>query len=159
MVCSIRKQTHPPISLIALSSGTDDVGEEHVIIHCVLTGHASIIQLAGRPLHRHAAPHHLILLIEIEKTMELLVSFHCQCRGVKFYDLRSAGAVWGTELNLVTEPTNPHDPLCVAARVPGIPGERGAGARPRMLGHVAKEAARWLNPLLDVPSLRVTRYA
>ena len=60
--------------------------------------------------------------------MDLLVSFHCQCRGVKFYDLRSAGAAWGTKLDLVKEPTNPHDPLCVAAWVPGIPGERDDGA-------------------------------
>ena len=88
----------------------------------------------------------------------MLVSFYCQCRGVKFYDLRSAGAAWGTKLDLVKEPTNPHDPLCVAAWVPGTPGERGVGARPRMLGHVAKEAARWLNPLLGLPTLRVTRY-
>ena len=91
---------------------------------------------------------------------DLLVSFHSQCRGVKFYDLRSAGAEWGTKLKLVKEPTNPHDPLCVAAWVPGIPGERDAdGARPLtcMLGHVAKETASWLNELLDVPSLRVTR--
>ena len=87
--------------------------------------------------------------------MELLVSFDCHCRGVKFYDLRSAGAAWGTKLDLIKEPTNPHDPLCVAAWVPGMPGER---ARPRTLGHVAKEVARWLNPLLDVPTLRVTRY-
>ena len=49
--------------------------------------------------------------------MDLLVSFHSQCRGVKFYDLCSAGAV--------KEPTNPHDPLCVVAWVPGMPGERG----------------------------------
>ena len=91
--------------------------------------------------------------------MVLLVSFHCQCRGVKFYDLRSARAEWGTKLDLVKEPTNPHDQLCVAAWIPGIPGERrgGDGAQPLMLGHVAKEVARWLNPLLGVPILRVTR--
>ena len=85
------------------------------------------------------------------------MSFHCQCRGVKFYDLRSTGAEWGTKLDLVKEPDNPYDPLCVAAWVPGIPGERGAGGRPLMLGHVAKEAARWLSPLLLVPMLQVTR--
>ena len=64
---------------------------------------------------------------------------------------------WGTKLDLVKEPDNPYDPLCVAAWVPGIPGERGAGGRPLLLGHVAKEAARWLSPLLLVPMLRVTR--
>lgn len=91
--------------------------------------------------------------------MDLLVSFSCECRGVKFYDLRSVGAEWGTNLELVKEPTNPHDPLCVAAWVPGIPGERGHRARRRrhMLGHVAKEAARVLSPLIGVRSLRVSR--
>ena len=83
--------------------------------------------------------------------MELLVFFECQVRGVKFYDLREAGARWGTSLRLVKEPSNLHDPLCVAAWVPGSPR-----ARPLMLGHVAKEAARWLNQLLQ-PSYRVTR--
>ena len=58
--------------------------------------------------------------------MDLLASFHSQCRGVKFYDLRSARAEWGTKLKLVKESTNPHDLLCVAAWVPGIPGGRGA---------------------------------
>ena len=52
--------------------------------------------------------------------MDLLVRFHSQCMGVKFYDLRSAGAEWDTKLKLVKESTNPHDPLCVAAWVPGI---------------------------------------
>ena len=33
--------------------------------------------------------------------MDLLVTFHSQCRGVKFYDLRSAGVEWGTKLKLV----------------------------------------------------------
>ena len=60
----------------------------------------------------------------------------------------SAGAEWGTKLKLVKEPTTPHDPLCVAAWVPVIPGERGAdGAQPLMFGHVAKVTARWLNEL------------
>ena len=54
---------------------------------------------------------------------------------------------WGTKLDLVKEPDNPYDPLCVMAWVPGIAGERGTGARPLMLGHVVKEAARWLSPL------------
>ena len=38
---------------------------------------------------------------------------------MKFCDLRSAGEKWGTKLK---EPTNPHDPLCVTAWVPGITG-------------------------------------
>ena len=67
-----------------------------------------IDQPAGRPYRASA------------RSMDLLVSFHSQCRGVKFYDLRSAGAEWGTKLKLVKESTTPHDPLCVAAWVPGI---------------------------------------
>ena len=38
--------------------------------------------------------------------MELLMFFECQCRGVKFYDLRSAEARYGTRLELVREPTS-----------------------------------------------------
>ena len=84
--------------------------------------------------------------------MELLVFFECQVRGVKFCDLHEAGARWGTSLRLVKEPSNLHDPLCVAAWVPGTPK-----ARPLMLGHVAKEAAKWLNQLRK-PPYTVTRY-
>ena len=69
------------------------------------------------------------------RSMDLLVSLQhgstSECRGMKFYELRSAGAEWGTKLKLVKESTTHNDPLCVAAWVPGIPGERGAdGARP-----------------------------
>ena len=46
----------------------------------------------------------------VARSMALLVSFHSQCRGVKFYDLRSAGAEWGTKLKLVKESANPHVP-------------------------------------------------
>ena len=81
-----------------------------------------------------------------------LAFFESQVRGVKFYDLREAGARWGTSLRLVKEPSNPHDPLCVAAWVPGSPS-----SRPLMLGHVAKEAARWLSQLLR-PPYKVTRF-
>ena len=42
------------------------------------------------------------------RSMDLLVSFHSQCRRVKFHDLRSAGAEWGTKLKLVKEPTTIH---------------------------------------------------
>ena len=88
--------------------------------------------------------------------MELLVFFECQVHGVKFYDLYETGARLGlgwesTSLRLVKEPTNLHDPLCVAAWVPG-----SLRARPLMIGHVAKEAARWLNQLLQ-PPFKVTK--
>ena len=55
------------------------------------------------------------------RNMDLLASFHSLCRGVKFYDLRSAGAEWGTKLKLVKESTTPHDPLCVALGSLGYP--------------------------------------
>ena len=79
-----------------------------------------INQLAGQPYRANAR----------SKDLDLEDRFHSQCRGVKFYNLRTAGAEWGTKLKLVKEST-PHNPLCVVAWVPGIPGERGAnGARP-----------------------------
>ena len=87
--------------------------------------------------------------------MELLADFQCQCRGIKFYDLSSVGARWGDRVRLVTEPKNPRDPLCVAAWVTGT--REGRTSPPLMLGHVAKEAARWINPLL-VGRFRVTRF-
>ena len=49
--------------------------------------------------------------------MEILADFVCQCHGIKFYDLRSVGARWGDRVRLVKEPSNPHDPFCVAAWV------------------------------------------
>ena len=49
-----------------------------------------------------------------------MVSFHSQCRGVKFYDVCITGTEWGTKLKLVKKPTTPHDPLCIVAWVPGI---------------------------------------
>ena len=36
-----------------------------------------------------------------------MVSFHSQCRGVKFYDVCITGTEWGTKLKLVKEPTTP----------------------------------------------------
>jgi hypothetical protein len=79
--------------------------------------------------------------------MELLLFFECQCCGVKFYDLRNVGARYGTRLKLVRKPTNLQDPLnCVAA---WVPGPWSSGHRAALLGHIAKETARWLNRLLD----------
>jgi hypothetical protein len=44
---------------------------------------------------------------ERDREMDLLVSFYYHCRGVKFYDLCTVGAAWGTKLDLVKEPTIP----------------------------------------------------
>ena len=84
--------------------------------------------------------------------MESLAFFECQVHGVKFNDLREAGAKWSTSLPIVKEPTNTHNLFCAAAWVPGSPTSRSL-----VLGHVAKEAARWLNQLLQ-PPYRVTRF-
>ena len=64
---------------------------------------------AGRPYRASA------------RSMDLLVSFHSQCRGMKFYELRSAWAEVGTKLKLVKESTTPHDQLCVALGSLGYP--------------------------------------
>ena len=84
---------------------------------------------------------------------ELLVFFECQCRGVKFYRLRDVSARYGTPIMLQPEPTNEHDPYCVAAFVPG---NMLRSWTPLMLGHIAREAAKWICPLLT-SRLRVTR--
>ena len=75
----------------------------------------------------------------------LLAFFSCQCRGIKFYDLSDIGARQGDGVVLVREPHNPRDSNSVAVFLRG-------GA---MLGHVAKEAAKWLSPMLLGP-FRIT---
>ena len=68
---------------------------------------------------------------------ELLVFFECQCRGVKFYELHDVSARYGTPVTLQPEPTNGHDPFCVAAFVPGkLLGSREPA---QMLGHIARK--------------------
>lgn len=71
--------------------------------------------------------------------------FECQCHGVKFYDLRSSGARYGTHLKLVHEPTNLQDPLnCVAA---WVPRPRSSSRRTSlMLGHIAKGGSQVVKP-------------
>ena len=72
----------------------------------------------------------------------------CQVRGIKFYDLSHVGAREGDGVFLEREPSNPHDPNCVGVFM------RGGGGR-RMLGHVARQAAEWLSPMLLGP-FRIT---
>ena len=69
----------------------------------------------------------------------LLAFFEVQCVGVKFYDLKDAALQFWSPVVLRREPDNPHDQFCVAVFVP----RPGAGG-PRMLGHIARAAARWL---------------
>ena len=71
---------------------------------------------------------------------------------MKFCDLRSAGAEWGTKLKLVKEPTNSHNPLCIAAWVPGI--TRGVGSeKNRPLGLEKK----WMVASVKIRSNSKTR--
>ena len=86
---------------------------------------------------------------------ELLVFFEVQCRRVKFYQLRDVSARYGTPVTLRPEPTNGHDPFCITAFVPGKP--LGSQEPALMLGHIAREAVKWICPLLS-SRLRVTKY-
>ena len=75
----------------------------------------------------------------------LLALFSCQCRGIKFYDLSDVSVRQGDRIIFVREPHNPWDSNCVAVF------SRGG----TMLGHIAKEAAEWLSPMLLGP-FRIT---
>ena len=55
----------------------------------------------------------------------------------KFYDLAAGDAEYGSVVTLLRE-ANIHDPNCISAYVAD-----------RMLGHVAKEAAVWINRVLS----------
>ena len=142
------------LGFVKCSATTDDVYLMHVLLVTYIDnpypcGH-------GRPIEPTVSRHTPWTRAHAQSKMELLLFFECQCRGVKFYDLQSAGARYGTRLKLVREPTNLQDPLnCVAAWVPPGPWSSDHWAS-CMLGHIAKEAARWLNPLLD-SCFRVTR--
>ena len=81
-------QTHPPVS-----SGNDDVNRSACANHFPYRPDTPINQLIGCTVWAR------------EAWISCLVRFHSQCRGVKFCDLRSAVAEWGTKLKLVKEPT------------------------------------------------------
>ena len=72
---------------------------------------------------------------------EFLAFFECQCRGVKFYQWSQAGDTVRKPVSFRRDPGNPHDPNCVEVLV-------AAGWK---LGHIAKDAAQWLSPLLMGP--------
>ncbi len=72
---------------------------------------------------------------------EFLAFFGCQCRGIKFYEWGEASSEVSRLLYFRRDPGNFHDSNCVEVRVK-------AGWK---LGHVAKEAAEWLSPLLLGP--------
>ena len=76
-----------------------------------------------------------------------LAFFTCVCRGVKFYDAGVGGPLLplSTRLAFKREPGNLYDPNAVLVFVVG------SGGTLTCLGHVDKEAARWLSPLLLGP--------
>lgn len=75
----------------------------------------------------------------------LLAFFGCLCRGVKFYHLAEVGAEVFSRVRFERDPSNSRDPNCVEVFVSSTTGQW------RKLGHVAREAAEWLSPLLTGP--------
>ena len=69
-----------------------------------------------------------------------LASFSSQVRGIKFYDLSSTSVYVGTSLAFHLEPENSRDNNCVAVWTRSTPSA--------MLGHLARETACFLAPLL-----------
>lgn len=68
----------------------------------------------------------------------ILAAFQCQARGIKFYDVPSESVRCGLDINCRLEPGNLHDSSCVALVLKDS----------KMLGHLAKEVAQYLAPLL-----------
>ena len=92
-----------------------------------------------------------------DRESDLLASFECQCRGIKFYDSADATLRCDTSSPGSAERSNPHNYFCVAAFVCEPELVMRSRWSLRMLGHVAREACRLLCPLLSAPTLRVTR--
>ena len=67
----------------------------------------------------------------------LLATFYSTVRGVKFYELADGDGWFWERGKLERDPTNPFDSCCVEVFVQG-----------RKLGHLAKEAAEFVSPLL-----------
>lgn len=83
------------------------------------------------------------LLFSVQRMAVLLVSFILTVRGVHFYDV-SVSAVSGSErLVLQLETTNRYDSNCVAVHLKSSPFFSN------MFGHLAREDAAYLAPLLQ----------
>ena len=67
-----------------------------------------------------------------------LASFTSQARGIKFYDVSASRFVVGRKFYCQLEPSNAYDSNCIALWVDSH----------CMLGHLAREAANCLAPLL-----------
>lgn len=74
-----------------------------------------------------------------------LTFFRTQCRGVKFYSLKEEAVHFWSKAYLVRKPFNVKDPNCVEVQV------RCSDGHVKMLGHITKEAAEWLSPMLLGP--------
>ena len=67
-----------------------------------------------------------------------LASFKSQARGIKFYDVSASDLDVGRTFHCQLEPSNEYDSNCVALWVDSH----------SMIGHLAREAANYLAPLL-----------
>ena len=72
----------------------------------------------------------------------MLASFRSEARGIKFYDVLTSEVCVGQSLHFQLEPLNPYDSDCVAVYLGGCSDSES------MLGHLAREAASYLAPLL-----------
>ena len=67
-----------------------------------------------------------------------LVSFTSLVRGIKFYNVSTSAVCVGDFVSLCPEPYNPHDNNCIAVWM-----------GPRMLGHLSRDVACCLAPLMS----------
>ena len=70
-----------------------------------------------------------------------LASFTSEARGIKFYDAILSSVYIGQSLQCKLEPLNQYDVNCVAVFLATVSGQS-------MLGHLAREDASYLAPLL-----------
>lgn len=78
---------------------------------------------------------------------ECLTTFVSRVRGVKFYaieEIENTGGWWWLRAKLKRDPGNLYDRNCVEVMVPAV-GIQGQNVK---LGHLAKEAAEFVSPLL-----------
>ena len=73
----------------------------------------------------------------------MLASFSSQARGIKFYGVHTGLIQPGVSLTFCLEPLNAYDNDCIAVWVTSC-------SSPTKLGHLAREDARCLAPLLKL---------
>ena len=85
---------------------------------------------------------HVLWVVRVMASV-VLVSFVSQTRGIKFYDLRTSGAVIGEHVFLVRRPDHRYDAYCLDVRL--VSGGL-------MIGHLEAPVASQLSPLMrDTP--------